>query len=122
MSAALDLKGVAGHLGVNYWRARRWRRNSISGSGDRRLPDPDVLAMPPRWSTTGIEGWAKGEGLWPPKADQYVCAECGRTGSVYTDDEMIMRDHGWTTVGDQMIACPGSGMRAKGRALTGAAA
>lgn len=122
MSAALDLKGVADHLGVNYWRARRWRRNAISGAGDRRLPEPDVLDNPPRWSQGGIEEWAKGQGLWPPMADQYECPVCGRTGSVYTDEEQIMRDHGWTTEGEQMIACEGSGMRAKGRALATAAA
>lgn len=121
MSAqAMDLREVSDHLRVNYWRARRWRRNTIAGTGSRQLPRPDVLAAPPRWSPDLIEVWAAAEGLWPPGVDQYECAHCGRSGSVYTAEEMIMRDHGWQTDGDQMIACEGSGVRAKGRALVSA--
>jgi hypothetical protein len=116
----MDLKGLAEHLGVNYWRARRWRRNAIAGQGDIQLLAPDVLAAPPRWSPEASERWARDHGLWPPGVDQYECSECGRPGSVYSSDDMKMRDHGWTADPDdetKMVACPGSGLAAKGRAL-----
>lgn len=120
---ALDLKGVADHLGVNYWRARRWRRNAINGTGDRQLVAPDLLDSPPRWSPQAAEQWAREHGLWPPGADQYECSVCGRMGSVYTVEEEIMRDHGWSPSEDdstKLIACTGSGLPAKGRALAAA--
>lgn len=118
MTDVLDLEGVAAHLQVNFWRARRWRRNAINSTGERRLVAPDVLSKPPRWSAGAVESWARGEGLWPPGADQYVCSHCHRTGSVYTGEEMIMRDHGWQEGPDgrTLIACAGSGMRAQGKA------
>ena len=123
MTEVLDLKGVAAYLEVNFWRARRWRRNAINGTGERRLLAPDVLSEPPRWSPGAVESWARGQELWPPGADQYECAHCHRTGSVYTDDEMIMRDHGWEPGpdGTTLIACAGSGVRAKGKATAVAA-
>lgn len=117
---ALDLRGVADHLGVNYWRARRWRRNAINGGGGRQLCPPDMLDEPPRWSPRAVEEWARGHELWPPGVDQYECSVCERTGSVYTPAERIMRDHGWATSADdptQMVACPGSGLPAKEREL-----
>lgn len=122
MTDVLDLRGVASHLQVNFWRARRWRRNAINGVGERRLLPPDVLDEPPRWSPGATEEWARSEGLWPPGADQYECSVCDRTGSVYTEDEMIMRDHGWTPGpdGTTLVACEGSGMRAKGRVTVAA--
>lgn len=119
---AMDLRQLADHLGVNYWRARRWRRNAISGQGDIQLLAPDLLDDPPRWSQEATEEWARAHDLWPPGVDQYECSVCERSGSVYTPEGMIMRDHGWSAAenGDQLVACAGSGLKAKGRALIAA--
>ena len=115
---ALDLQGIADFLGVNFWRVRKWRRNAINSIGERRLVRPDVVESPPRWSPRAVQKWADGEGLWPPGADQYWCSVCGLAGSVYTEAEQIMRDHGWRfdPAKDLMVACPGSGMPAKSKA------
>lgn len=119
-ATALNLKELADHLGVNYWRARRWRRNAINGTGDRQLVQPDVLQEPPRWSPEAAQEWARSQGLWPPGVDQYECSVCGRSGSVYTPEGRIMRDHGWSPSAEdpeKLVACSGSGLPAKGAAL-----
>lgn len=121
---SLDLKGIAGKLGVNYWRVRRWRKNTLGGVGNRRLPMPDVLQHPPRWSHECIETFGTAEGLWPPASDQWHCSVCDFEGCVYSDEGQIMREHGWVYDPDQdvLVACSGSGQPARARVLAGSAA
>lgn len=122
MTDALDIKGIADKLQVTYWRARRWRKNFLTGTAGRALPAPDVMDSPPRWSHRAIELWAAGETLWPPAVDQYHCSACDFTGCVYSEVDLKMRDHGMTFDPEQQVwvCCPGSGEPAKGRVLAGA--
>lgn len=109
----LNLKGVADMLGVRYFRARRWRKNALINNTDpqaRRLCDPDVSAEPPLWSPQLIESWGRSQSLWPPFVDQYVCAHCEGTYSIYGPENPVLRAHGWTESEEdgRMWPCEGS--------------
>jgi hypothetical protein len=114
MAPPLDLRGIADLLGVSFWRVRRFRENHLKDRPQaRRLPEPDVSALPrnPLWSRRLIIDFAKAEGLWPPAVDQYYCAKCGGTYSIYENG--TIRPHGWRPkpgMGADLYECEGSSL------------
>ena len=127
----LTLRGIANMLQVSFWRVRRWRENQLKGRPHaRKLPDPDVstLERNPLWSRPLIREFAAAEGLWPPAVDQYWCAKCRGSYSIYENG--TIRPHGWAAkageVDGELYECDGSSRphagKVKARKLQGAAA
>lgn len=106
----LTLRGIAGLLGVSFFRVRRWRENQMKGRPHaRQLPIPDVSALAgnPLWSKPLVIEFAKAQGLWPPAVDQYRCSTCLGSYSIY--DNGTVRPHGWVPGKDGLLyECAGS--------------